>query len=118
MIRRLTVACGLLTLAVLFGLAVQGRSLSGARTSHQNGGVQVTVIPDRPAFWPPVKPVPPEPPLKGLPPAPQPKPLHGATAPASPARRGEPATTFVQVANVLFNLPKIIHDQTQGNRSR
>lgn len=118
MIRRLTIVCGALTLAVLLGLALQGRSLSGARAPQRKGGVQVTTIPDRPAFWPPVQPVPPEPPLKGLPPAPQPRPLRGATAPASSVRSGSPVTTIVQVANVLFNLPKIIYDQTQGTRNR
>ena len=118
MIRRLTIVSGFLTLAVVFGLALQGHSLSGARASHDRGGVQVTTIPDRPAFWPPVKPVPPEPPLKALPPAPRPQPLHGAAAPAPPGRSESPVATIVQVANTLFNLPKIIHDQTQGNQNR
>lgn len=113
MIRRLTIACGLLTLAVVFGLVLQDRSLSGARAPHQKGGVQVTAIPDRPAFWPPVKPEPP---------APQPQPLHRAAAPASSPRGGAPVATAIQnvveIANTLFNLPKIIHDQTQAKPSR
>lgn len=118
MVRRLTIGCGLLTLAVVFALALQDHALSGARASHEQGGIQVTTIPDRPAFWPPVKILPPEPPLKGLPPAPQPRPLHGAAVSAPPARSGSPASTIIEVANTLFNLPKIIHDQTQGNRNR
>ncbi len=116
MIRRLTIMCGLLTLAVAFGLALENHTLFGARAARHQG-VQVTTIPDRPASWPPVQPVPPAPPLKGLPPAPQPQPLH-QTAPAQHAGRGgatvtTPVQTIVQIANTLFNLPKIIHDRTQ-----
>jgi hypothetical protein len=103
MIRRLTIACGLLTLAVVLALAMQDHTLFGARSSHR-GPAQVTAIPDRP----PVKPVPPTPPpLKGLPPAPQPQPLRHAPVQASPAA-GSAGTTIKQVANALLNLPKIL----------
>jgi hypothetical protein len=79
MIRRFTIACGLLTLATLFVLAWQGQTLSGIG-SHGRGAGQLTVIPDKPMFWPPVKPLPGGP-LKALPPAPHPQPLHRTTAP-------------------------------------
>lgn len=114
MMRRLTITCGLLTLAVVLALALQDHSLFGARTPHHKGA-QVTTVPDRPASWPPVKPVPPAPPLKALPPAPQPAPLHRASpAPASAPRATGAGQLVVQIANALFNLPKIIHDQTQA----
>lgn len=106
MMRRLTIVCGLVTLAVVLVLAMQDHSLFGARSSHR-GPTQVTAIPDRPAVWPPVKPVPPTPPLKGLPPAPQPQPLGHAPVQASPAA-GSAGTTIKQVANALLNLPKIL----------
>jgi hypothetical protein len=102
MMRRLTIVCGLVTLAVVLVLAMQDHSLFGARSSHR-GPTQVTAIPDRPAVWPPVKPVP----IKGLPPAPQPQPLRHAPAQASPAA-GSAGTTIKQVANALLNLPKIL----------
>jgi hypothetical protein len=106
MIRRLTIACGLLTLAVVVVLALQDHTLSGARSSHR-GPTQVTVIPDRPASWPPVKPVPPSPPpLKGRPPAPQPQPLRHAPVQSSPAVSAR--TTINQVATALLNLPRIL----------
>ncbi|HLW48316.1 MAG TPA: hypothetical protein VKW09_11180 [bacterium] len=76
MMRRFTVACGLLTLATLFVLARQGLPLSGAQPWHS--AEQVTVIPDKPMFWPPVKPLP-SPPLKARPPVLRPEPLHPAT---------------------------------------
>ncbi|HEV2280946.1 MAG TPA: hypothetical protein VGX75_00975 [bacterium] len=107
MIRRLTIACGLLTLAVVAVLALQGHTLFGARSSHR-GPTQVTAIPDRPAFWPPVKPVPSgPPPLRGLPPSPQPQPLHHAPVQSPPAA-GSARTTISQVATALLNLPKIL----------
>jgi hypothetical protein len=127
MMRRLTIACGLLTVAVAVVLAWQpGQTLFGARSSHR-GATPVTVIPDAPAraFWPPVKPTPPDPPpLKGLPPAPRPQPLHHTTAPA-PAQPASPAprpavavrSTVAQIVGIvhtLFNLPKVL-DQTQVN---
>ncbi|HET7264741.1 MAG TPA: hypothetical protein VFL28_08725 [bacterium] len=106
MIRRLTIVCGVLTLAVAFGLALQNHTLFGARTARHQG-VQVTTIPDRPASWPPVQPAPH-----------QTAPARHAGAPASSPRGGAAATTpvqtLVQIANTLFNLPKIIHDRTQG----
>jgi hypothetical protein len=71
MTRRFTIASGLLTLATLFVLTWQGQTLSGTRPL----GREVTVIPDKPSFWPPVKPLP-GPPVKAMPPAPHPKPLH------------------------------------------
>jgi hypothetical protein len=73
MIRRITIACGFLTLATLFVLTWQDQTLSGTQSPGQ-----VSVIPDKPMFWPPVKPLP-APPIKALPPVPQPKPLHGGT---------------------------------------
>jgi hypothetical protein len=106
MIRRLTIACGLLTLAVVLVLAMQDHTLFGARFSHR-GPTQVTAIPDRPAVRPSVKPVPPTPPpLRGLPPAPQPQSLRHAPVQASPA--GSAGTTIKQVANALLNLPRIL----------
>ncbi len=106
MVRRLTIVCGLVTLAVVLVLAMQDHSLFGARSSHR-GPTQVTAIQDRPAVCPPVKPVPPTPPLKGLPPAPQPQSLRHAPVHASPAA-GSAGTTIKQVANALLNLPKIL----------
>jgi hypothetical protein len=103
MIRRLTIACGLLTLAVVALLALQDHTLFGARSSHR-GPTQVTAIPDRPAFWPPVTPAPP---LRGLPPAPQPQPLRHAPV-QSPSAAGSARTTINQVATALLNLPKIL----------
>jgi len=102
MIRRLTITCGLLTLAVVVVMALQDHTLFGARSSHR-GPTQVTAIPDRPASWPPVKPVPP---LKGLPPAPQPQPLRHAPVQPSPAASAR--TTINQVATALLNLPKVL----------
>lgn len=81
MIRRFTIACGFLTMATLFVLTWQGQTLSGARADEQ-----VSVIPDKPMFWPPVRPLP-GPPIKAMPPTPQPKPLHQPTVhKQSPAR--------------------------------
>lgn len=105
MIRRLTIACGLLTLAVVLGLALHDHSLFGARHGHRSA---VTAIPDKP----PVKPIPPAPPLKGRPPAPQPQPMHQQTAGSRPAAPSA-LQHVVNIANTIINLPKILNDQTQ-----
>jgi hypothetical protein len=117
MIHRLTIACGLLTLAIVVALVIQDHALFGARSSHR-GAASVTAIPDKPSYWPPVKPEPPAPPpLKGRPPAPQPQPLHQAPAPhpaASAAR--STVDTIIGIAQAVLNLPKSL-DQTQVNPS-
>jgi hypothetical protein len=82
--RRFTIACGLPTMATLFVLTWHGQSLSGSRPAR---AAEVTVIPDQPMFWPPVKPLP-APPLKALPPVPYPKPLGGAQHPHSTHTKG------------------------------
>jgi hypothetical protein len=106
MIRRLTIVCGLLTLAVVAVLALQDHTLFGARSSH-HGPTQVTAIPDRSASWPSVKPVPPaSPPLRGLPPAPQPQPLRHAPVQSSPAASAR--MTINQVVTALLNLPRVL----------
>ena len=117
MIRRLTIACGLLTLAVV--LAVQGPALLGARHVHR-GATSVTVIKDKPSSWPPVKPVPPAPPQRAMPPAPQPQPMQHAPAvqtqpaPHSAASGSSPVQQIIGIAHTLFNLPKAIgDDETQ-----
>jgi hypothetical protein len=121
MIRRLTIACGLLTLAVV--LALQGQNLFGARHVHRSA-TSVTAIPDKPAFWPPVKPVPPAPPpLKGLPPAPQPQPMHRApvvqTQQAPRPATGSTVQQVIGIVHTILNLPKAIgDDQTQVNPTR
>lgn len=117
MIRRLTIACGLLTLAVV--LAVQGQTLLGARHAHRSP-TSVTAIPDRP----PVKP--PAPPHRAMPPAPQPQPMHRAPAvqtqqaprPAAPAT-SSPVQQVLGIVHTILNLPKAIgDDQTQVNPAR
>jgi hypothetical protein len=121
MMRRLTIACGVLTAGVAFAVAVQGgQSLiqSPTRTTPS-----VTVIPDRqPApvktTWPPVQlkpPTPPPPSLKGLPPRPRPWPMHRTTTSAAPASPSRPATALgrtvgraVGVVRTLLSIPKLI----------
>jgi len=127
MIRRLTIACGLLTLAVAMALALQGHSIFGARTVHR-GATSVTAIPDKTSFRPPAKPTPP---LRGLPPTRQPRPLHQAAHPqaahprvaASRPAGAAPAhqtvgSVVVGIARTLLNLPKLISDQIQVNQGR
>ncbi|HEV2438978.1 MAG TPA: hypothetical protein VGX97_02820 [bacterium] len=102
MIRRLTIACGLLTLAVVVALALQDHSLFGARSVHP--GAAVTAIPDK-------APAKPAPPLRGLPPAPRPQPLHHA-----PAATRSPVQQVMGIVHTLLNLPKAIgDDQTEVN---
>jgi hypothetical protein len=105
MIRRLTILCGLLTVAVVASLAMHDHTLFGA--GPHRGVTNVTAIPDRPASWPPVKPVPP---LRGSPPAPQPAPMTGRAAQARPAT---PLQTIGEIARTLLNLPKILSEKTQ-----
>ena len=126
MIRRLTIASGLLTLAIVAAVAVQDHTLFGVRSSH-HGAAAVTAIPDKP-------PPPAPPPLKGRPPVrPQPQPLQRAPAqsqPASPPRAAgaapapaasathSPVEQIVGIARTLLNLPKVLgDDQTQVNPS-
>ena len=121
MMRRLTIACGLLTVAVVLALAVlPNQKLFGARSPHP-AATGVTAIPDKPvpSFWPPVEPVPPSPPpLKGLPPAPRPTPLHHAPQAAQPAPRAAAPGRHVTIDRAfgifrtLLNLPKVL-DQVQ-----
>lgn len=97
MMRRLTVACGLLTLAVAVALAVQpGHALFGARSG---AGVKIAAIPDKPAPSPP----PPHP----LPPAPQPQPLHRAPVQTQPAP-SPGRVVLEQITNTLLNLPRVL----------
>lgn len=112
MIRRLTIASGLLTLAIVVALALQDHTLFGARSSHH--GAAVTAIPDKP-------PPPAPPPLKGRPPAP-PRPAPAQARPASPAPASSaahsPVEQIVGIARTLLNLPKVLgDDQTQVNPS-
>lgn len=117
MIRRLTIACGLLTLAVIVALALQDHSLFGAHSAHR--GAAVTAIPDK-------APAKPAPPLRGLPPAPRPQPMqHAPAVQAQPApRQSAPATRspvqqVIGIVHTLLNLPKTIgDDQTQVNPGR
>jgi|GEM_PF-3430350 len=122
MIRRLTIACGLLTLAVVVALALQDHSLFGARSVHP--GAAVTAIPDK-------APAKPAPPLRGLPPTPRPQPLHHAPAvraqPAAPPRAAgaprqaapasrSPVQQVIGIVHTILNLPKALgDDQTQVN---
>lgn len=106
MIRRLTVVCGLLTLAVVVALAMHDHTLFGA--GAHRGVTHVTAIPDRPVSWPPIKPVPPTPPLRGAPPSPQPAPMSRSAQPAAPLQ------TIGEIARTLLNLPKILSGKTQN----
>jgi hypothetical protein len=119
MIRRLTIASGLLTLAVVAALALQDHTLFGLRPSDR-GAAPVTAIPD--------KPPPPAPPIKARPPMrPQPQPLQRVpqarpAAPPAPAASTphSPVEQVVGIARTLLNLPKVLSgdDQTQVNPSR
>ncbi len=117
MMRRLTIAFGLLTLAIVVALALQDHTLFGARSSH-HGAAPVTAIPDKP-------PPPAPPPLKGRP-VPQPQPPRPTPAQARPAAPPAPAASaphspveqIVGIARTLLNLPKVLgDDQTQVNPS-
>jgi hypothetical protein len=115
MVRPLTIASGVMTAALLWALSVHDHTLSGARAPQPGAGA-VTKVPDKPAFWPPLKPPPQAPPLKALPPTPVPKPLHRSAAPGYPAA-AHPANAAAAafravvdraagVARTLLNLPK------------
>ena len=95
MMRRLTVACGLLTLIVAVALAVQpGHALFGARSG--GAGVKIAAIPDKPAPSP-----------HPLPPAPQSQPLHRAPVQTQPAP--SPGRVVLErIANTLLSLPRML----------
>ena len=107
MIRRLTILCGLLTVAVVVVLAMHDHTLFGA--GAHRGVTHVTTIPDRPASWPAIKPAPPR---KSSPPAPQPAPTSARSAQGRPAG---PLQTIGEIARTLLNLPKILSDKAQAN---
>jgi len=109
MIRRLTIFCGLLTVAVIGVLAMHDHTLFGA--GHDRNVTHVTAIPDHPASWPPIKP--PTPPLRGSPPAPQPAPMSGRSAQSRPAT---PLQTIGEVARTLLNLPRILSGKARSDQ--